>query len=307
MTNDDNRSLLETFQLTVRWRQLAELVGDAKLSCIDGRHTGCTLGAPGGDTGEFILLFGAIEHATETAFSSQRIEVMLEHYMDRHGRFYLHTDRNAITQLAETISQDEELGAALSEAGSIDALLNRPPAKVRARLLELLVEPRHVGCGHLRTMLEHIEEYDVRLELVEDAIRSFFRLLWRGNPKADFTVLEGVHEESVIITFDTEQTLEADTLIPSVCAAEDGPYLFANHEAARRYKRRLDLAMVSEVEDLVLFEESDDDEQALQRLLDEAERLAERQAAATISHLAPDLPSYTARFEGRELTTDMVD
>jgi hypothetical protein len=307
MRNHDKKQLLADFDLGVRWLALGDLTGEAELSCIDGRHHGHVLGAPGGDIGELVLLLGTIEALSSATFGADRIERIMRRYLDRHGRFYKHTDRNALMALETTIAEDtsadgEELRRALATAGSIDALVTEPPTELRDKLAELLVIPRHVGCGHLRSMLEYAGEYGVRRNLVEDAIASFFRLLWSGAPQTDFTILEGQHEESLILTFDTDQELTADTLMPSVCSSEDGPFLFANHEAARRYKRRLDVDLLDDLVDLSAL--ADSPEQAKRRLLDEAQRLARVQAAATIAHLAPDLPAYTITYRGRELDVD---
>lgn len=295
---------MDKFDLSLNWLTLAELTADAELSCIDGRHTGCVLGAPGGDTGEFILLLGVLEEESGEKFSAEQIERILEHYMDRHGRFYLHTDRHALEALEETIRGDEDyekLREALEDAGSIDALVNEPPKDVRAELVDLIVEPRHTGCGHLKTMLGHIDEFGVRKKLVEATIRAFYRLLWWGRVEADLTILEGEHEESAIVSFETDQELSADTQVPAVCSSPQGPYLFVNHEPARRYKRRQDLELLAEMTDLV-----PSGDPVRKRLLDHAEKLAEKQAAATISHLAPDLPTYSVTFSGREVDTDVI-
>jgi hypothetical protein len=308
----NRKNLLDEFDLEVHWLRLGELTGDAELSCIDGRHRGHVLGAPGGDTGELILMLGTLEAITDEVFSPSRVEDILVGYLARLGRFYQHSDRDALVALEKTIrtkgrTEHEALVRALDAATSIDELLHAPPPEVRTRLAELLVMPRHVGCGHLRAMLEYTDEYGVRRALIEDTIRAFFRLLWNGNPQADFTILEGQHEETVIITFDTDQPVTADTLIPSVCASDEGPYLFANHQAARRYKRRIDLDVLGEAIDLGRFVGERADEQAQRDLLEQAEQLAERQAAATISHLAAHLPAYTVIYRGRQLAVDMID
>lgn len=295
----DSNHTMDEFNLSLNWLPLAELTADAELSCIDGRHTGCVLGAPGGDAGEFILLLGVLEEATDETFSAEQIERILDHYMDRHGRFYLHTDRHALEALEQAVRNDDQLGEALEQAGSIDALVAAPPKDVRARLADLLVEPGYTGCGHLKTMLGHIDEFGVRKELVEGTIRAFYRLLWWGRIEADLTILEGEHEESAIVSFETDQELSAQTVVPAVCSKPEGPFLFVNHEAARRYKRRQDLALLADMPDLV-----PEGADAHQALLEDAEKLAEKQAAATISHLAPELPTYSVRFEGEELQID---
>lgn len=288
ITIDDLRGMLH-------WLPVGELAGPAELACIDGRFHGCVLGAPGGDAGELILLLGGLERATGDRFSDEAIDEVVACELARHGRFYLHSDRHRLDHIAAALGG--EFDEALAEAGSIEALLRHPPQAVRARLEELLVDAQYNGCGHLRTMLGHWDDYEVRRELVEAVILGFFRQLWDGHPDANFTVLEGDPEEEAVIHIDTEQTLAPETLVPSVCAHEQGPSIFVNHLAARRFKRRIDLELLAEVSDLV----GPAGEQR-EALLDDIAELAELQAGVTVSHLAADLPAYRVDFEDRELT-----
>ncbi|QDG50614.1 hypothetical protein FIV42_07675 [Persicimonas caeni] len=301
MSNKRTKPSFDDFNLTLHWVSVAELTANAELSCIDGRHNGCVLGAPGGDAGEFILMLGGLEKVCDARFDAERVEAILSHYMDRYGRFYLHTDRHALDALTETVGEHDALREALDAAESIDALLLEPPEGVREVLADLLVDPKHVGCGHLKTMLSHIDEYDVRKELVEDTIRAFHHMLWRGRPEADLTILEGDHQESAIINFETPDELEADAEVPAVCSSPDGPHIFANHEAARRYKRMRDLEMLADMPGVV-----PEDPETRKELLAEINTLAKKQAAATVSYLAPDLPNYAVTFKGSDIDTEMM-
>jgi rhodanese-related sulfurtransferase len=54
--------------------------------------------------------------------------------------------------------------------------LRNPPHELWEALLEHLVEPAHIGCGHIRLMLQHGEEYGIRKELILAYLRAFHRL-----------------------------------------------------------------------------------------------------------------------------------
>ena len=62
------------------------------ISCIDGRETSPVAGAPGGDTGEWILLLAAIERATGRDFDRAALEAKLDAQIEALGPMYLHTD-----------------------------------------------------------------------------------------------------------------------------------------------------------------------------------------------------------------------
>lgn len=287
---------IDILEAHLEWIPLADLTANADLSCIDGRFRGCGLGAPGGDAGELVLLLGALEAYTGHIFEPDEIERILEADMQRHGRFYMHTDRGALDRLEEAVAAHAGLAEALTRAGGIDALVAAPPVEARPALLDLLVQPQYTGCGHLATMLEHVDEYGVRRRLVEGVIGAFFRLLWSGREQADFDVLEGEHEEQGVVHFATTQPLDAAMAVPSVCGNYDGPHFFLNHDAPRRYKRERDLELLAEFTDVI-----PEREQQRCELLDAAASLAERQAAATVRYLAPDLPQYEVWFEGRRV------
>ena len=296
----DSQAFFEGLEDQLHWIPLGQLTGDEELACIDGRFTGCVLGAPGGDAGEFVVLVGALEKVAGRKAWRGEVERWLEGYMQRHGSFYLHSDRHAMQSLARTVSDDPELSGWLEEAGDIDALVRQPPREAQEKLRELLIEPRHVGCGHLKTMLSDIEAYGVRRELVEDTIRGFFTLLWQDGPNtANFTILEGEHAESAIIVFDSEQKPNDETLVPALCGSKAGPYFFVDHQPARRFKRQKDLDLLSQASDLV-----PSTKKGRTAILNAAEALADRQAEATISALAPDLPKFVVHFEGQNISVE---
>lgn len=286
----------ETLESLLVWRRLDELCADAELACIDGRFDNEVLGAPGGDAGELLVVLSALEERADAQLSDAEVERIIEHQMERLGRFYLHSDRHALEQLEEALSEQPSMADALEEAGSIDALVRRPPADLQDRLAELLVLADHVGCGHLKLMLVHHDEYGVRKGLIESVIRGFYSLLWQGRDEPDFTVLEGVHTEEAILVFDTDEPLEPSVEVPAVRHSKSVPSLFVNHLPASRFKRTRTIDALAEVSDLV-----PDDEAERDALCERAAELAAHFGGVTVSHLAPDLPVFTIRFKDRTI------
>ena len=109
-------------------------------------------------------------------------------------------------------------------------LLQSPATELRGILLEHLVDPMHIGCGHIRLMLQHGESYGIRRELVLSFLRAFFELWWEGSPELDLTLLPGDHrDEPRPLRRDPSRSAGAahggrgEPLHPGVLRAREGP------------------------------------------------------------------------------------
>ena len=83
--------------------------------------------------------------------------------MVAHGReyVYLHTDKTALE--------------AWKTATNIDPLA--PPVYWdRQAVLSTAVEPEHIGCQHLKAMVEGEGDYQVRAEITTTLIKSFYNI-----------------------------------------------------------------------------------------------------------------------------------
>ena len=164
-------------------------------SDMDGRARYGILGTPGGDLGEFILALAAMEELIKPKTLSeedvyQYFEEFLEH-MANEGKhlFYHGTDEAALGRLAAAA----EVGDPLSPATDDEV----------QKLIEYSVDPRHVGCRHLRMMIEHPLEYKVAAPVVEGAIKAFYKVYFDSNhpsrPRLLHVVLQGQHTETAVI------------------------------------------------------------------------------------------------------------
>src|SRR5690606_6881194 len=114
------------------------------------------------------------------------------------GRFYVHTDVEALEHLRRAVIDDPRFaarGALPADAAAMEALVRHPPVGLEDPLLEHLVRHENVGCGHLRAMLQAPEEFRVREDLPEEVLRAVFRHLVRSPEGIDWVVLEGEHHE----------------------------------------------------------------------------------------------------------------
>jgi hypothetical protein len=273
---------------------IEEFNSSATLACIDGRHDGPIVGAPGGDAGEFLLLLAALEKSSGLVFSQPEVLAILEAYMENEGRFYLHTDRAALDALDASL---RDLGISSWESArnrgvSIEEWIADPPVGARPLLLRLLIEPPHVGCGHLKTMLEHPSNAGVRRGLVEAVIQAFLQMLWRGGAEPDFVVLEGTHTEEAIVVVEGFGDVSGDQ-VPEIEPAAHAPAIFVVHMPIRRalWRRNLELFAGE-------FEFPDADLGDLDVWLRDIASLAERQLGVTVDALAPSLPIWKASVTG---------
>ena len=270
------------------WTTIAEIESSGEISCIDGRHAHCVVGAPGGNIGEMILMLSAAEKLGDFRFSPEQLEQLLANYASTFGRFYMHTDTQAVKRLLESVKEDAALkdwaNAFDGDITSFFESLSSVDKQTSDALLRHLLMPKHVGCGHLKLLIQESEKYQVRTQLVLHTIASFFRLLWLGNRRMHWEMLEGDHEEKQVIVIDSEQELEDTSAIPYACHSSEGQQSVA-HSAARRFFHRRDAAYINKFISYMKQPTIDTD-----LLVTEIERLADIQMDNTLNALAKDLP-----------------
>jgi hypothetical protein len=265
-----------------------------KSACIDGRDDHGVIGTPGGDAGEFVLGLAAVEQLTKVTLDDDRVASLLTHWVDTFGRFYLHTDTGATNRFILSMRADDPVVAHLGttyEPHEWRAFMRRPPAAGRELILPHLMQPAHVGCGHLRLSMQHPESYGVRPELVQAFLRAFFRARWAGASELEYVVLGGDHGEGAVVEVVVEGELWPYTRIPLLSPSFEGMQMFVLHPQVSTYLRRQRAAFLAqELSDLGL------DEQELAEVICE---LGVRQLGETASRLAGGLPIIEVRFDRR--------
>lgn len=291
----------------VRWIRYGFVLGMGRCSCVDGRDERGVVGTPGGDAGEFLLLLAAIEQASGRTIADERVRDVLLSRIDAFGDLYLHTDATALEALMETARQDAVLGAAAAKVTDLPGLqqfIRRPPEKHRQALLALLTLPDHIGCGHIRLMLQHPEEYGVRRGLVLAFLRAAWELLWAGAPEIYVTALGGGHEEAAVVNVRLEEEILLHSRIPLVSPFCGGRQMFVNHPQVATALREAVLDFLTrEHPEIQLPPE------VTQALSEIVPTLAARQLKATLGHLAEGLPVYDVLFrrDGSFRVTDAGD
>lgn len=288
----------------VRWVKMAALMLHSKTSCVDGRDDHAVVGTPGGDAGEFLLALAAVERVTGKPVPLERIGALLEGYVETFGHFYIHSDTTASNHLIEAMRADPELKDRLPPTSSGPkewrAFLNSPPEALRPLILEHVITPGNLGCGHLRLMMQNPERYLIRRAVVEEFLRVLFTMRWNGAVELDLVILGGGHEEGAVVNVRLEQGVWAFTRVPLISPAcgTAGVQMFVNHpqvadfmreQVARYFTTHPELLPLGEAEYGILRKD--------------IRRVAESQQTATLSVLAKGLPVFDVVFRSaREFT-----
>ncbi|MGF1468614.1 MAG: rhodanese-like domain-containing protein [Sandaracinaceae bacterium] len=279
----------------VRRVKLAAFLLASQTSCVDGREDRAIIGTPGGDAGELVLGLAAAEQVGGSRVDLAHVPDLTRAFADTFGGIYLHTDNHALNHLARVLHGDSRLEGAVASLSTIDhweAFLRRPPEGVREALLEHLMQPANVGCGHLKLALLNADTYGVRPGLIEEVFRSFYRGLWSGAADLEWVVLGGDHAEGAVVNVTMEGELWPFSEVPMLAPSIGGVQMFVNHPQVVTYLREQTARFLSSrVDHLLPIGKSHGD--SLAQAIPE---LGGAQAMATLKALAGGLPTFSVHF-----------
>jgi hypothetical protein len=275
----------------LKWVPLAELVGGMGIACIDGRHRECALGTPGGDTGELLLILSAVEQVRSIELGRELVWAALDEYAKLQGRFYLHTDSQALEALMLRVYAHDESRVADDNSSSMLARFINANAEERESLRAGVTRPEYLGCGHLRSMLLEPAAYGVRSKLSELVLGASFEALWDKSNLIQFSVLDGLHLERAVVSFHSACCLDDASAVPTPCGAGERG-LFVHHGSVLEYirHRTLERLMLGSLSQLKLAE-------VKVPLEAEIAHRACHHLGATLSRLAPKLDRYCVRYD----------
>jgi hypothetical protein len=275
--------------------KMAAFLLHGKISCVDGRDDHGVVGTPGGDAGEFLLALGALEALAGQPIDEGALPGLLASYLDTFGHFYMHTDLAALNRFIASMRADPEIAEA--DLPSREApptawrrFMAAPPAHVRERVIDHLIRPEHVGCGHLRLMMLDGATYGVRRALCDAFLRAFFRRRWEGAIEIEFLPLGGSHREGAVVNVHLGEEIWPFSRIPLVSPSCAGSQMFVNHPEVAAYLRRQIAAFMTQRPDLPL---APGDRERLEARMHE---MARAQLSATLGALAKGLPVYDVNF-----------
>lgn len=275
---------------SVRWVKLAAFLLHGKRSCVDGRDAQGVIGTPGGDAGELLLALAATEQLTGRQLSADDVLNVLLRHVDTFGRFYMHSDLLTLDDLIERYRMDARLAPVIAQLDSPEAwrrFHEQVPPNVREVVLEYLVRPEAMGCGHLRNAMTD-PAYRVRPALARGFLEAFHRLRWSGVPELEWIVLGGTHNEGAVINVLVEGDLHSYTRIPLVSPNVGGVQLFVNHPQVTSLLRRELAAFLCEIG---IAHTTD------RELAAAIEQLGTAQVAMSLGRLAAGLPVFEIRFD----------
>lgn len=277
---------------TVRWIKLPALLVRGLVSCVDGRDDSGVIGTPGGDAGEMLIGLRALEKTMHRDLSSAEVQTLLMRRLDVFGRFYMHTDIASGNETAKALRADPRFEGMLRESDETlewRRFISRPPVEVQPALIEHLLNPAHIGCGHLRLALTQAPAYDLREPLVEALLRGFHEKRWQGAPELELVALAGGHLERAVLLVRTSGRLHTFSRIPLVSPAVYGAQVFVHHPRVTSFLRRQlseFLALQNDIAGVIDPEE----------LHIEMERLGGMQLGQTLTALAKGLPIFEVTF-----------
>jgi len=280
---------------SVRWVKMAALLLHGKSSCVDGRDDHGVIGTPGGDAGEFLLALASIERATGKQFPPECMDDVLRGCLDTFGHFYIHSDVASGNALIRSMRSDERLVPQLPPITSTPQdwrrFMNAPPPELWDPIIDHMLIPGHLGCGHLRLMLQHPERYLVRRPLVEAFIRTYLRMRWGGAHELEFVVLGGGHQEGAVVNIRLEQGVWPFTRVPLISPACGETQMFVNHPQVADFNREQVARFFTLHPD---FSSVDADQFGV--LFKDMRRVAAIQLSATLGVLARGLPIFDVVF-----------
>ncbi|MDP2272570.1 MAG: rhodanese-like domain-containing protein [Archangium sp.] len=283
---------------SVRWTKLAAFLLHGRMSCVDGRDHVAVVGSPGGDAGELVLAFGAMEKLLGAPLSPKVIAELLRRRIEAFGRFAFHTDTNAGDRMIAAIRADPRTAPAV--AGLSDPLAFRqffasPPEQYREGLTDIMGRAEHVGCGHLRLSLQHPARWGIREGLTRDVLAAALNLRWQGAQELEITPLPGGHSEGAVVNIHVSEELDAFSLVPLVAPSISGRQMFVNHPHVASFLRKQMARWLSQQRDLC------GQPPAATALFEAMQTLHQQQLLATLGELAAGLPVFdvTVNPDGR--------
>ncbi len=278
----------------VRWSKAATLLLHGTESCVDGRDDHAVIGTPGGDAGELLAGLATLEKISGKELSDARVDELFNGYVEAFGHFYMHTDDHALEALGKTLRSKAAFeGDPLKGLHQVEDFVRHPPKARQEALLPILAEAAHIGCGHIRLVRLHPEEYGVRPGLVVSFFRAFFRRLWTGDERLEYVILEGEHEEGAVVNVVLDREVHPYTEIPMVRPKHQGQEMFVNHPQVARFIRSQNTAFL--LEKLPIDQKVD-----AEQFITELTTLAGRQLQSTVTYLAADLPVFEVSFHEKD-------
>ena len=199
--------------------------------CKDSRGDEANFGAPGGDFGEFLLALDCYSSISKAEIDA---EIIFGRWLDercsKERPFYLHTDRPALMRLFQALGKgQEELKDPLD--------LNK---ELQAKFIqEFGRSSKFQGCGHLRLILEDVEEksYEIRRKLFESLSAAFFKKYFESDDRVQFKIYETIQDGRALAVIYGSSSLKEESILATQTVGEDQIFILNQH-AVSNYRKQ---------------------------------------------------------------------
>ena len=242
-----------------------------------------------------MLGLAAVEKTTGSKVDTGRVAELTRAFADTFGGIYLHTDNHALNRLTRSLSSDPRFSdrvAGFRKIADWEGFLRRPPTDLQLPLLEHLIQPDHVGCGHLKLALTNPDRYGLRPELLTAFFQAFYTELWGGARDLEWVVLGGDHKEGAVINVTMDGDLRPFSEVPMIAPSIGGTQMFVNHPQVVTYLREQTAHFLcTRVASLLPLKKASHAD-----LSKTIPALGSEQAGATLVALAAGLPTFDVHF-----------
>lgn len=281
----------------VRWVKLGEIFTNEYDACVDGRETKQVVGNPGGDVSRLAEAVIAVGAVAGRHFNPGEILKIFDWYLSHIGRFYMHTDEHAMHYLAEFLNEGYGAkrmgGKKFHTASEMYNFVCNPDPRLQVFLSRYLLDPRFVGCGHMKLMMTKPEQYGMSEKVLRSLSVAFFDTMWNMPERATqlaYPMLPGDHKEGAVVSIVIEtEELTDKTLIPMVAPTDGKISMFVNHPQVVQYlNKKVAYLLAKEGKTIIKDLEVDPD-----AVVAHMEHLQSEGVRQTVSALAWGLPVYT--------------
>lgn len=281
----------------VRWVKLGDLFAEEYDACVDGRETNPVVGNPGGDVSRLAEAVIAVGAVAGRHFNPGEILKVFDWYLSHVGRFYMHTDEHAMLHLAEFLNEGYGSvrmgGKKFHTAAEMYAYVTNPDPRQQVFLSRYLLDPRFIGCGHMKLMMTKPEQYGMSEKVLRSLSVAFFDTIWNVPEKAKllaYPMLPGDHKEGAVVNIVIhEEELTEKTMVPMVAPTDGNTSVFVNHPQVIQFMNRK-VAYLLAKEGKSIIKDLDVDPDAVVTHMEHLQNEGVRQ---TVSALAWGLPVYT--------------
>lgn len=281
----------------VRWIKLEEIFESEYDACVDGREISPVVGNPGGDVSRLAEAVIAVGAVAGRHFNPGEILKIFDWYLSHFGRFYMHTDEHAMHHLAEFLNEGYGAkrmgGKKFHTPAEMYNFVTNPDPRLQVFLSRYLLDPRFVGCGHMKLMMTKPEQYGMSEKVLRSLSVAFFDTMWNVPERASqlaYPCFPGDHKEGAVVSIVIpEEELTDKTLVPMVAPTNGEVSIFVNHPQVVTYlNRKVAYLLAKEgksvIKDLVVDPDA---------VVAHMEHLQNEGVRQTVSSLAWGLPVYT--------------